>query len=179
MATGKLVNDNIICPWHGYTYNVMDGKLIMDPNARLEMYPVENRADEVYLIVPDPIDEDEDDDNLPVTAPPQEEPPSTLPANSFVVSEIKPGQLKQVSLDGVNVTVYNVDGEFYATQDECTHAGGPLSEGELSGKIITCPWHFSCFDVTDGAVTCRPATEPLETYTVQIEGDLGQVSKRS
>ena len=179
VATGKLVNDNIICPWHGYTYNVMDGKLIMDPNARLEMYPVENRADEVYLIVPDPIDEDEDDDNLPVTAPPQEEPPSTLPANSFVVSEIKPGQLKQVSLDGVNVTVYNVDGEFYATQDECTHAGGPLSEGELSGKIITCPWHFSCFDVTDGAVTCRPATEPLETYTVQIEGDLGQVSKRS
>ena len=178
VATGKLINDNIICPWHGYTYNVMDGKLIMDPSARLEMYPVEIRGEEVYLKVPVPFDEDKGEE-LPAAPQSAGDTQPKLEENSFLVSELKPGQVRQLSLDRVNIAVYNVDGEFYATQDECTHAGGPLSEGELSGKTITCPWHFSCFDVTNGAVTCRPATEPLRTYSVQIEGDIGRVRLKS
>ena len=95
--------------------------------------------------------------------------------NEFKLSQIKPGQIKQVRLDGQDVAVYNVDGTFYATQDECTHAGGPLSEGELDGKVVTCPWHFSCFDVTTGAVVCKPATQPLQTLKVIVEGEIGRV----
>jgi 3-phenylpropionate/trans-cinnamate dioxygenase ferredoxin subunit len=177
VATGKLINDHVICPWHGYTYNVMDGKLVMDPSARLEMYPVEIRGEDVYLKIPVP-DEIEVEE-IPAPAPSPDIGQPELKENNFLVRELQPGQVKLVSLNGEPIAVYNVGGAFYATQDECTHAGGPLSEGELSGKIITCPWHFSCFDVTNGEVTCRPATEPLETYTVHIEGGIGRVEKNT
>ena len=49
----------------------------------------------------------------------------------------------KVNAGGAEVAVYDVDGAFYATQAECTHEGGPLSEGELNGKVVTCPWHGS------------------------------------
>jgi len=177
VATGKLVDDHIICPWHGYTYNVMDGKLIMDPSARLEMYKVEIRGDEIHLRIPVPVEQEEGEETP--FMPSEEKLQPELEENAFLINELPPGQVKKLSLQGVDVAVYNVEGEFFATQEECTHAGGPLSEGELSGKIITCPWHFSCFDVTDGAVTCRPATEPLETYTVRIDGNIGRVENKS
>ena len=64
---------------------------------------------------------------------------------------------------------------YYATAEECTHVGGPLSEGELNGNEVTCPWHGSCFRVTDGEVTCPPAKERLKTYAVQIDGEIGRV----
>ncbi len=110
--------------------------------------------------------------------PPVEQAPTPavkLAANEFHPSEIKPGHQKLIHLKGQAVAVFNVAGEFYATQDECTHVEGPLSEGELEGKIVTCPWHFSCFDVTNGQVTCGPADEALKTYRVVIDGDLGWV----
>jgi nitrite reductase/ring-hydroxylating ferredoxin subunit len=78
-------------------------------------------------------------------------------------------------VDGAAVAVYNVDGTFYATQDECTHADGPLSDGYLDGPTVVCPWHDSCFDVTDGAVLKGPATEPLRVYHVTVDGDVGWV----
>jgi nitrite reductase/ring-hydroxylating ferredoxin subunit/hemoglobin-like flavoprotein len=49
VATGKLVGDHIVCPWHGYTYNITDGKLLMDPSARLDMYMVSVKDGVVYL----------------------------------------------------------------------------------------------------------------------------------
>jgi nitrite reductase/ring-hydroxylating ferredoxin subunit len=73
------------------------------------------------------------------------------------------------------VAVYHVGGRFYATSDVCTHADGPLSEGELRGNTIICPWHDSCFDVTNGAVLCGPATEPVKVYQVIVEGTIGRV----
>jgi nitrite reductase/ring-hydroxylating ferredoxin subunit len=84
--------------------------------------------------------------------------------NAFLLSDLRPGQVKRLTLAGRKVTVYNVGGAFHATQEECTHAGGPLSEGRLDGKIITCPWHGSCFDVTDGSVVCRPARPPAGDF---------------
>lgn len=98
-----------------------------------------------------------------------------LKENEFRTSEIGPGQIKLAHVNGQPVAVYNVDGTFYATQDACTHADGPLSEGDLDGTIITCPWHASCFDVTDGKVVCAPATQPLKTYRVMVEGGIGRV----
>ncbi|OGO64457.1 MAG: hypothetical protein A2Z45_02905 [Chloroflexi bacterium RBG_19FT_COMBO_55_16] len=98
-----------------------------------------------------------------------------LKENEFRTSELKPGQVKLLFLKGEPVAVYNVDGEFYATQDACTHAGGPLSEGELEGNMIVCPWHGSCFDVRDGQVKCGPAEDPVKIYRVILEGDIGRI----
>lgn len=100
-----------------------------------------------------------------------------LQPNEFLVSEIRPGQIGLVEVDFEDVAVYNVDGMFYATHNACTHAEGPLNTGDLRGNQVVCPWHDSCFDVTNGEVTCGPATEPLRTYRVIIEGDLGRVEE--
>jgi nitrite reductase/ring-hydroxylating ferredoxin subunit len=80
-----------------------------------------------------------------------------------------------VEVDGEVVAVYNVDGDYFATQNSCTHARGPLSKGRLDGYNVICPWHDSCFDVRNGEVTCKPARKPVKTYQVQLEGEIGRV----
>ena len=100
-----------------------------------------------------------------------------LEGNEFRIDELAPGKITLVEVNEENVAVYNVNGKFYATSDACTHAEGPLSDGWLEGTIVTCPWHDSCFDVTTGEVRCGPAKEPLITYRVIIEGDIGRVEE--
>ena len=84
-------------------------------------------------------------------------------------TEIPIGQVKVVEIDGERVAICNVNGEFYAIQDVCTHDGGALDQGELMGKIIKCPRHGAQFRVTDGKVVRLPAVVPLQTYKVIIE----------
>lgn len=182
VCTGTLDGDTLICPWHGYPYNITTGRLILDHTARLESYPVEDRQGMLYLRVPRRLRDEVNIelDALPVSMNESEELTDDpieqkLDENEFQVSEIPPGKLKLVSLNGQAVCVYNVDGSFYATQDECTHIGGPMSEGELDGCIISCPWHFSRFDVTNGQVVEGPAKQPLKTYAVVITGEIGKV----
>ncbi len=95
--------------------------------------------------------------------------------DQFRVADLQPGQVRRVEVAGQAVAVCNVAGHFYAVQDACTHADGPLSEGQLDGQHIICPWHASRFDVLTGAVLDGPASEPVRTYRVVIEGDLGRV----
>jgi nitrite reductase/ring-hydroxylating ferredoxin subunit/hemoglobin-like flavoprotein len=176
VCEGPLEEDILTCPWHGYQYNLPDGRLLLDPNATLPMYPVELRDGELYLTVPI-MKRDYQDvtleglDAMAEEAAAQE----TLNENEFRISEVASGQIIQVDVEGEPVAVYNLNGEFYATQDECTHAYGPLSEGELDGNNVICPWHDSCFDVTTGEVTCGPAEEPLKVYRVIQDGDIGRV----
>ena len=59
------------------------------------------------------------------------------------------------------------NGEVCAVADVCPHAGGPLSEGRLEGRVVTCPWHGSRFDVATGRVLWGPATAPLPSYEVR------------
>lgn len=88
------------------------------------------------------------------------------------VSEIAPGEVKQVELDdGTAVCLANVDGTFYAIGGECTHAGGPLGEGELESTTVTCPWHAGVFDVTTGEAQEAPPTDAVDKYEVQVDGD--------
>ena len=75
------------------------------------------------------------------------------------------------TVDGSKVLVSNLDGRFYAIGSVCTHVGGPLEKGTLEGRVISCPWHGSQFDVTDGKVVSGPATGPEPPYKVTIEGD--------
>jgi 3-phenylpropionate/trans-cinnamate dioxygenase ferredoxin subunit len=87
------------------------------------------------------------------------------------VGEIAPGEKKQIDLDGVEVALFNVNGEYYAIEDVCTHDGAPLAHGRFRGEEITCPRHGARFNVKTGAALCMPAFEPVETYQVKIEGN--------
>ena len=80
------------------------------------------------------------------------------------VGEIVPGTVKVVRVDGVPIGVANVDGEFYAFADVCTHDGGPVAEGELDDYQIECPRHGARFDIRTGAVKLLPAVVPIPVY---------------
>lgn len=69
---------------------------------------------------------------------------------------------------GESVAVFRVDGEFYAMRGECTHQGGPLGEGEVSGTTVTGPWHGARFDIRTGSVEALPAVEDEPTYPVSV-----------
>lgn len=85
-------------------------------------------------------------------------------------NELPPGGKKLVEIDGRAVAVFNVDGQFYAIDDVCTHDGGPLVEGELDGDQIECPRHGARFNVKTGAALSMPAFEPVATHEVKVEG---------
>ena len=85
-------------------------------------------------------------------------------------SEIQAGSAKLIEISGKRIALFNVDGKFYAIDDTCSHRGGPLSEGELNGDNVTCPWHHATFDVKTGQATGPPAQKSLQTYKVQVEG---------
>ena len=87
------------------------------------------------------------------------------------VSEIPPGGKKLVEVDFVPVALFNVDGDFYAIEDVCTHDGGPLAEGELEGDEVECPRHSARFSVRTGQPLCMPAVEPVDCYEVKVEGE--------
>jgi nitrite reductase/ring-hydroxylating ferredoxin subunit len=67
------------------------------------------------------------------------------------------------------IAVYNVGGEFFATDDTCTHEVSSLSEGYVDGDVIECAYHFAKFCIRTGAVLSFPATEPIGTYPVKVE----------
>jgi nitrite reductase/ring-hydroxylating ferredoxin subunit len=94
-----------------------------------------------------------------------------LKENEFLLRDVPPGSTVLVG----EVAVFNVDGDRCATEAKCTHRQGPLGEGTLEGSTVTCPWHGSQFNVCTGAVLRGPATQPLRTYSVTIEGELGRV----
>ena len=70
--------------------------------------------------------------------------------------ECPPGTaLERVAGDRI-VALYNVDGAYYAIDGVCPHQGGPLGQGELTGAVVTCPWHGWQFDVTSGCHQLNP-----------------------
>jgi 3-phenylpropionate/trans-cinnamate dioxygenase ferredoxin subunit len=85
------------------------------------------------------------------------------------VADIAPGTTKRVVLDGQEILICNVDGNFFAIEDVCTHDGAPLDQGELDGKCIVCPRHGATFDVRTGEALTLPAVIPLSTYAVELK----------
>jgi 3-phenylpropionate/trans-cinnamate dioxygenase ferredoxin subunit len=87
-----------------------------------------------------------------------------------VRAEIAPGEIHCVHAGGCAIALYNVNGEFYATRDECTHAESSLSDGWLDDYEVTCPLHGAAFDVRTGKPLSLPATQPVPVYPVHVEG---------
>jgi 3-phenylpropionate/trans-cinnamate dioxygenase ferredoxin subunit len=87
------------------------------------------------------------------------------------IGDVEPGSVKYVGAGEEEIALCNVDGEYYAIADVCTHDGGPLDQGTLDGHIIECPRHGARFDVRTGAVKALPAILPIPTYELRVEGD--------
>ncbi len=87
------------------------------------------------------------------------------------VADVPAGKLKAVMAGAVKVMLANLNGTFYAFQNDCTHSKGPLASGKLDGTTVTCPWHGAQFNLTNGAVLRGPATKPLTQYPVKMQGD--------
>lgn len=85
-------------------------------------------------------------------------------------SEIPSGTVREVHLQGQTIAVANVAGNFYALNNACLHRGGPLGQGELSGTVLTCPWHGWQYQVSTGQVTFNPEMR-LPTYPVELRDD--------
>jgi 3-phenylpropionate/trans-cinnamate dioxygenase ferredoxin component len=89
-------------------------------------------------------------------------------------SEFPPGTHKVVDVNDVMIAVFNVDGKFYAIEDVCTHDGGILTGGPVSGCIITCPRHGATFDIRNGKALSAPAYEPTASFPVRIQAGVVQ-----
>ena len=87
------------------------------------------------------------------------------------VTELGPGEGKTVEVEGVSLALFNVDGQYFAIANACTHVGGSLGEGALFGKEVTCPWHGAQFDATSGKVLGGPARSDVKSFPVSLEGD--------
>jgi naphthalene 1,2-dioxygenase ferredoxin component len=72
---------------------------------------------------------------------------------------------------GHDIALYSVDSAVYATDNLCTHGNARLCDGFIEGLEIECPFHQGRFDLRTGQPTCAPATEPLKTWPVKIDGD--------
>lgn len=90
-------------------------------------------------------------------------------------SQIPENGAISVELEGKRLALINLKGEIYAIDDDCPHEGGPLSEGQIIGEEIECPWHTSHFNIRTGRVTMDPATEDVAIYKVRIVGDAVEV----
>ena len=84
-------------------------------------------------------------------------------------SEIPNHQSKICELKGKPIAVFNIDGQFCAIENVCPHRGGPVGEGDLEGKIVTCPWHGWQFDVTTGVSPVNPAAK-VKKFSCKVEG---------
>lgn len=84
------------------------------------------------------------------------------------VEEIGPGEKHIYDVGVTQIVVVNLDGEYYALEDVCTHDGGPLGEGDLAGSTLVCPRHGARFDVRTGEALSMPAFEDAPAYEVRV-----------
>lgn len=103
----------------------------------------------------------------------QDEPDA--PADEGFVSvaktdEVPEGRPHCVSVGSQDIALFKVGDKYFAIDNICSHAGGPLCKGKFEGNIVTCPLHFSKFDVTTGAVLSPPARVPQKRYEVKVSG---------
>ena len=86
------------------------------------------------------------------------------------LNEIPPGSIKSVQVGGKQLALANVGGTLCAIDNTCLHRGGPLGEGQLEGKVVTCPWHGWQFDVTTGKAVQNP-NAGVGCFKTEIRGD--------
>ena len=89
----------------------------------------------------------------------------------LILKDLPPGKSTRVEVNGKAIAIFNAGGSLYAIDDTCTHRGGPLSEGDVEGTEVTCPWHGARFDLKTGNVIGPPAQQGVSTYKIVVEGE--------
>jgi 3-phenylpropionate/trans-cinnamate dioxygenase ferredoxin component len=86
------------------------------------------------------------------------------------VEELAPGEMKIVNAGPLSIGVYNLDGEYFAIEDRCSHDDGPLCEGEFDPEtgVVVCPRHGANFDIRTGDALTLPAFLPVSVYPVRV-----------
>ena len=85
------------------------------------------------------------------------------------ISDVEIGQALKVEKEGLVLAVFNVEGEFFVTDDLCTHGPGSLSESYILDDVVECNFHNGSFNIKTGEVVSAPCTDKLKTYKVQVE----------
>ena len=93
------------------------------------------------------------------------------------VAEMPASALKRVEVAGVPVVLLKLGEQYFAIAATCTHAGGPLDEGELQGDVVQCPWHGSRFRMRDGKVLTGPATFAQPRYDVRVRDGMIEIKQ--
>ncbi|TXT30411.1 MAG: hypothetical protein FD138_2288 [Planctomycetota bacterium] len=89
------------------------------------------------------------------------------------VSEVPPNGRKSIVVDDVPALLVRIGNDFFAIEDVCSHDGQPLTDGPVADGAITCPRHGAKFDLKSGKALCMPATQPIQTFSVQVrDGDV-------
>jgi 3-phenylpropionate/trans-cinnamate dioxygenase ferredoxin component len=88
---------------------------------------------------------------------------------------VTPGSWRTVDVEGTQIAVFNVQGEYHAIEDVCTHDGGILTGGTVDNAEVTCPRHGARFSIITGAALNPPAYEPVPTFPVRVEQRMVQV----
>lgn len=91
------------------------------------------------------------------------------------VQELPAGVFRSVDIEGTDIAVFNIGGDYYAIEDVCTHDGGILTGGTLDGMEVICPRHGARFSVKTGEALTPPAYEPVATFPVRVAGEMVQV----
>ena len=88
------------------------------------------------------------------------------------VNDVAEGGLKKVDVNGEPVALFKIAGQIFATSNICTHAHCELDASNMvHDDVVECTCHGSQFNIRTGAVVLPPATEPLKTYQVSVEGE--------
>ncbi len=90
--------------------------------------------------------------------------------------DLAPGEMTYVDVRNTAVCLINLNGEYHAINDTCTHADASLSDGTIEGDILECPLHGGCFDIRTGAPAAMPVVTPIEVYQVRVVDDTVQVA---
>ena len=91
------------------------------------------------------------------------------------VAAIPQGDHASAEVDGVFVAVFNVDGEFFAVEDVCTHDGGGLAGGAIEDHQVICPRHGARFCLRTGAALSPPAYEAVRPYATRVMDGMVEV----
>ncbi|GGZ99964.1 (2Fe-2S)-binding protein [Ignatzschineria ureiclastica] len=87
------------------------------------------------------------------------------------ISDVAPGEMRKFETEVGDLLLFNREGEFYVTDDQCTHATASLAEGDYFDDTVSCPKHWGEFNIITGEATAAPCRKPLRTYFVMVEDD--------
>ena len=87
-------------------------------------------------------------------------------------ADVTVGTPLKVEAEGLVVAVFNLDGEYFVTDDACPHGPGSLGEGYVDGEVVECNFHGGQFNIRTGEVVMPPCMEPVKTYRTRVENGM-------